>query len=478
MPEKKLAMKTKTTIDDKIRRMKQWKGKYPEAKLSISKIPYQSLRKYSITSEEYKTLYNEYKELQKYYKYLIERKHAGALSEEQILECREIGIFGYPSKVIKNAEEYKQQKKDINYIINNYQSLDNFRNLYRKMELPTKDYLLAKNIIRSSFDVDYSSNEGDYESLLNDILNNENKLKIYSSRALNEILDSLELRESYVINSRYGLNGEKKKTLKELGEELNVSSERIRAIQQQVIRKLRKTCYAVQYYFNVLCGGEKLSEKEEIINFLNPEEQEMIRNLISKIDNSNVVYYNRKKEISQESIKDEEIVRGIEIIKGIKEISNKRMENVNEENTQAQKREKVENEEDEILIQNYFDLPVAIYHSLIRSKVNTVGDIKKLKIEDLYKMRNMGSKRCEELISILNERGIVLESRNEESSTANSKQIKMMTMLESMKKKKEELQIQAKYLEDKILQAEKLLHQYKENNEKKSNDNKSVREKE
>ena len=385
----------------------------------------------------------------------------------------------------------------------------------------------------------------------------------------------MEYRESYVINSRYGLNGTEKKRLKELGKELNVSCERVRTIQRQIICKLRRTYYLNQYYYNLPECGEKTDENQAIIDFLKPEEQEIIRNLISEIDNSNVVYYNRKIEIPQEIIQDEKITNGIKFLKRINELINERRKNKSEIinkkiESKPNASNKIENlnlsvqtlrslkragvvtladlckmtladvykirnigkksceeivetlreynlalrseddiefakglgiidgdncqvaienepngedtikeesiEEDKTLIQDYFDLPVAIYHSLLRRNVNTVGDIKKLKIEDLYKMKGMGCRRCEKLISILSEKGIELKSEKEKNKTTNDEQVKMMTILESMKKRKEDLQRQAKYLEEKIHQAEKLLGKYKESNEKSSNENKNIGE--
>jgi RNA polymerase sigma factor (sigma-70 family) len=49
----------------------------------------------------------------------------------------------------------------------------------------------------------------------------------------------LTQREQKVINQRYGLNGEDELTLGEIGEQQDVSRERIRQIEQKALRKLR-----------------------------------------------------------------------------------------------------------------------------------------------------------------------------------------------------------------------------------------------
>ncbi|RME79356.1 MAG: sigma-70 family RNA polymerase sigma factor, partial [Planctomycetota bacterium] len=53
-----------------------------------------------------------------------------------------------------------------------------------------------------------------------------------------EILSHLEPRERQVLRMRYGLNNSAPKTLKEIGEELQISRERVRQIEQEALKKL------------------------------------------------------------------------------------------------------------------------------------------------------------------------------------------------------------------------------------------------
>ena len=59
------------------------------------------------------------------------------------------------------------------------------------------------------------------------------------SKQLHALLDTLTSRERNIIISRYGLNSQRPKTLEELGQEYNLSKERIRQIEQQALRKFR-----------------------------------------------------------------------------------------------------------------------------------------------------------------------------------------------------------------------------------------------
>ena len=57
---------------------------------------------------------------------------------------------------------------------------------------------------------------------------------------IGKILKSLDSREQSIIIHRFGLNGERIKTLEELGQILGFSKERIRQIENEALEKLRK----------------------------------------------------------------------------------------------------------------------------------------------------------------------------------------------------------------------------------------------
>ena len=57
---------------------------------------------------------------------------------------------------------------------------------------------------------------------------------------MNKIINCLDSREKSIIICRFGLNGEKPKTLEELGQLLGFSKERIRQIENEALEKLRK----------------------------------------------------------------------------------------------------------------------------------------------------------------------------------------------------------------------------------------------
>jgi RNA polymerase sigma factor, sigma-70 family len=83
-----------------------------------------------------------------------------------------------------------------------------------------------------TFFVDFLSKHGTAdveEKVLNEIL----------SREIEEMLDKLPEKERRVIELRFGLRGEEPKTLREIGEILNISRERVRQLETRALRKLR-----------------------------------------------------------------------------------------------------------------------------------------------------------------------------------------------------------------------------------------------
>ncbi|HUW55722.1 MAG TPA: RNA polymerase sigma factor RpoD/SigA [Planctomycetota bacterium] len=57
---------------------------------------------------------------------------------------------------------------------------------------------------------------------------------------IHKLLDSIDVREAKVLRMRYGLGGEEPKTLKEIGEILGLTRERVRQIENEALKKLNQ----------------------------------------------------------------------------------------------------------------------------------------------------------------------------------------------------------------------------------------------
>ena len=62
---------------------------------------------------------------------------------------------------------------------------------------------------------------------------------ITSEDALTSVMNALNGRERRIVALRFGLDGGNPRTLQEIGDELNLTRERIRQLERGVLRKLR-----------------------------------------------------------------------------------------------------------------------------------------------------------------------------------------------------------------------------------------------
>ncbi|MFO7725313.1 MAG: sigma-70 family RNA polymerase sigma factor [Oceanipulchritudo sp.] len=115
-----------------------------------------------------------------------------------------------------------------------------------EMEMPVNKvaHLKSVSVRPASLDAPVGDEDGTEfgdligdENSINPLENLHNKNVIND---LNSLIDELDPRESEIIRLRFGLNGEKPKTLEEVGEMFEITRERVRQLQNMALTRMRK----------------------------------------------------------------------------------------------------------------------------------------------------------------------------------------------------------------------------------------------
>lgn len=138
--------------------------------------------------------------------------------------------------------------------------------LAAEMNLPVSRITLLKSVSRkpASLDSPLGDDEG---STLAEVIPDEKAANPYErlqSKSLvgdvNSVLAQLEPREADIIRLRFGLEGLEPLTLEEVGDKIGVTRERVRQLQEQALRQLRKNMSSMEKQRTV----EEIKEEQRI----------------------------------------------------------------------------------------------------------------------------------------------------------------------------------------------------------------------
>lgn len=96
-----------------------------------------------------------------------------------------------------------------------------------------------------------NNSEDELEYDLIDDTDNKDEKEELKFDIIKKLVLKLNDREQYIINSYYGLNGEKEKTLDEIGKKLKISKERTRQIKEKSLRILRSELMLIDNFENI-----------------------------------------------------------------------------------------------------------------------------------------------------------------------------------------------------------------------------------
>jgi len=109
-------------------------------------------------------------------------------------------------------------------------------------------HLKSVSVRPASLDAPIGDDDG---TQFGDLIGDENSINPFENlhsknvvNDLNQLIDELDPREAEIIRLRFGLNGEKAKTLEEVGEMFEITRERVRQLQNMALTRMRKALMA------------------------------------------------------------------------------------------------------------------------------------------------------------------------------------------------------------------------------------------
>ena len=158
-----------------------------------------------------------------------------ALAEHSRIVRLPLNRVGTISKITKTAEKLEAE----------IERSPNEKEIGRQLNMTPDEVIDAMRISRRHQSLNAPFRDGDKNSLI-DIIKDENQLEpdtpLMNDSLKDEIrnsLDTLKDRERMVIKMYFGIERDYALTLNELGEEFNLTRERVRQIKEKAIRRLR-----------------------------------------------------------------------------------------------------------------------------------------------------------------------------------------------------------------------------------------------
>lgn len=283
-----------------------------------------------------------------------------------------------------------------------------------------------KNILNIEFNIDGNK----YDRLYCDIVKKKiyDNLELYSSENLKRVMsETLSEREMYIIEKRYGLSLDSlPKTQKDIGLEIGVSQQRVGAIEQEALRKLRHPSKRVEYSYEINQTDDKELLTVNEINIIKSFENDLYEKGI-------LLDSNMEQEKINDIIGNKDNKKAIEIIKNINQIREERKKEIEEIRLKNRSLDNIGIEEMEISLR--------AYSALIRAGKKTLSDLKEMRIQDFMNMKNLSERSCNEVINELKKYGIMVKDNCEKSE------------LTAMKEKKKFLQEKEKRLQKEVKNA-------------------------
>jgi len=148
-----------------------------------------------------------------------------------------------PAYMVEMMAKLKQSMRELEDVLGRLPTVDE---LSDHMKMSPKKVKIIRKAVKAYHSPTQFSGGGESEMTINELVadtHNPGPEQIVRDtdelRQLAELLDQIEDREAKILKMRYGLDGEEPMTLKEIGERIGLTRERVRQIEHETLRKLR-----------------------------------------------------------------------------------------------------------------------------------------------------------------------------------------------------------------------------------------------
>jgi RNA polymerase primary sigma factor len=149
-----------------------------------------------------------------------------------------------PSYMSEIVSKWKSMAMELNYRLGRAPTS---AEIAEELELPVANWNVVRETVLSNSQPVHSMNEDAssvHTEMLEDPRTKTPEEEIFSNMELArllELLDNIDEREASILRMRYGLETGRSMTLKAIGEELGMTRERVRQMEQEGLRKLNST---------------------------------------------------------------------------------------------------------------------------------------------------------------------------------------------------------------------------------------------
>jgi RNA polymerase primary sigma factor len=148
-----------------------------------------------------------------------------------------------PAYMVEMMAKLKQAIRELEDTLGRLPNVDE---LSMHMKMSPKKVKIIRKAVKAYHSPTQFGGAGDSEMTINDMVadtHNPGPAEMTRDRdelrQLSELLDRIDEREARILKLRYGLDGEDPMTLKEIGERIGLTRERVRQIEHEALGKLR-----------------------------------------------------------------------------------------------------------------------------------------------------------------------------------------------------------------------------------------------